>query len=181
MENELDDSVQTPTEAPVTESSSVEQTEDQTSQKEIMVPKWRLDEVSQKLQEARNQKPKDENKHVNIEEVVERHIAPLKVKVEVAEIMQQHADFRDFASGALTRIQNNPSLSLEDAYKLEKFEALQSKAKEEGKKEAYQTIEKKESLQFETSGPKKTARPIEDMLKDKTVPLQEIAKMLPRA
>lgn len=183
MDNELDESGLEPqTEETVADSSPVEQSEEQTSKKEIMVPKWRLDEVTQKLQEARNQpKPKEEKPNVNVEEVVQRYVAPLKVKIETQEVLNAHPDFKDFAQGALNRIQKNPSLSLEDAYKLEKFEAIQSTAKEEGKKEAYQTIEKKENLSFETSGPKKSATPVSDLLKDKTVPLSEIAKMLPRS
>ncbi len=180
MVDETVDTSEEETQEQVVASTTTETTEEQPSQKEIMVPKWRLDEVTQKLQEARNQ-PKTESKTTNVEEVVQRELAPLRVKIETQEVLNAHPDFKDFAQGALNRIRNNPSLSLEDAYKLEKFEAIQSTAKEEGKKEAYQTIEKKEGLSFETSGPKKNAKPVSDLIGDRTVPLSEIAKMLPRS
>lgn len=169
-------------EAPLTDSAPVDQTEEQTSKNEIMVPKWRLDEVTTKLHEARSQKPKvDEHKNVNVEEVVQRELAPLRVKIETQEVLSNHPDFKDYAQGALNLIQKNPSLTLEDAYKLTKYDSLQSKAKEEGKNEAYQNIDKKESLQFETSGPKKASRAVTELISDRTVPLEEIRKMLPHA
>lgn len=180
MPNEQDEtSAIADTEAPVVESSPTEQTEEQTSKNEIMVPKWRLDEVSKKLDEARNAKPKDEKQNVDIQEVIRREIAPLKVKIEVQEVLDAHPDFKEYANGALELTKKNPSLSLEDAYKLTKYDSLQSKAKEEGKNEAYQTIEKKQGLQVETSGPKRAVRPIEELISDKSVPLEEIKKMLP--
>lgn len=178
MGNELDDTAQAETQEQVVDPSTTETTEDtSTPKEEIMIPKSRFDEAVAK---ARNTKP-DVKQNVNIEEVIRREIAPLKVKLETQEVLTAHPDFKDYASGALKLIQTNPSLSLEDAYKLTKYDVLQSKAKEEGKNEAYQTIDKKENLQFEKSGPNKPARSAADLISDKTVPLDEIKKMLPHS
>jgi hypothetical protein len=146
-----------------------------------MIPKSRFDEVNAKLKEYRSipkQKPKED-----IDTVIDRKLAPLRVQIETESVIRKYQDFEEYASPALNEIKKNPSLSLEDGYLLAKAKSgtLQSTAKEEGKKEAYQTIEKKGNLQFETSGPKKATQTPEDLIRDRSVPLSEIAKMLPRS
>ncbi len=166
------------TEVPVTESAPVEQTE----KKEVMIPKFRYDELNQKYQEAKNTKPKEEKQN-DVNRLIDEKLAPLRVQIETDAVLRKYSDFEEFASASITEIKRNPSLSLEEGYWLAKAKSgtLQSTAKEEGKKEAYQSIEKKSSLGMETSGPKKVQRPVEEMIKDRDVPLSEIAKMLPRA
>lgn len=150
--------------------------------KEIMIPKSRFDQVNDELQILR-QKPKEEKQKEDIDSIVDRKLAPLKIQIETDAVMRKYDDFEQFATPTLSEIKKNPALSLEDAYILSKAKSgtLQSKAKEEGKIEAYQTIEKKENLKFEQSGPKTQSRPIQDLISDKSVPLSEIAKQLPRS
>lgn len=179
MDNEIDDTGITPeAQAPAVDSSATTTTEE-THSKEIMIPKSRFDEVNDELKRIRNA-PKQTEQKQNVEEIVARELAPLRIELETERVMRKYDDFDQFAPGALAQIKSNPSLKLEDAYKLTKFEHLQSKAKEEGKKEAYQTIEKKENLSFESSGVKTASKPIDEILRDKSVSLSEIAKMLPR-
>lgn len=181
----VDTSLELETEAPVTDSTPVEQTEDSTSKKEIMIPKSRFDEVTQKYKDLR-QKQTPENKQTSITDVdklIDEKLAPLRVQIETDQVLRKYSDFEEFASKSIDEIKRNPSLSLEEGYWLAKAKSgtVASIAKEEGKKEAYQTIDKKSSLGVEQSGPKKAQRPVEDMIKDRDVPLSEIAKMLPRS
>lgn len=166
----------------------VAETQEQ-AKEEIMVPKWRFDEINTKYQELRSQNQPQPKAEVapstpapfpDVEKLVDAKLAPLKVQLEVDQVLKAHSDFQEFAPQVMGRIRSKPSLTLEEAYKLEKFEALQSKAKEEGKKEAYEVIEKKTSLQVESPGRRPAAPSVEDMVRDKSVPLSEIAKMLPR-
>lgn len=167
---------------PVTETPAVEQTpEVGESQPQIMIPKPRFDEVNNALKEARTKLAEVKTPDLtNVESIIEQKLAPFKVQLETEQVLRQHSDFPEFADTAVNLIKENPSLSLENAYRLAKFEHLESKAKEEGKTEAYQTIEKKADLQFEQTTRKTVQRPVEDLVRDKTVPLSEIAKMLPR-
>jgi hypothetical protein len=168
---------------PVAKPAAAEQTpKPEAKSDEIMIPKFRFDEVNNELKKIREQKPEAKAPDLaNVESLINEKLAPLQIKLETDQVLRSHEDFPQFAAGALSRIKQNPSLSLEDAYRLEKFEHLESKAKEEGKTEAYQTIEKKSDLSFEQTGRKTIQKPVEEMIKDKTVPLSELAKMLPHA
>ncbi len=154
------------------------------SREEIMVPKWRFDEINQKYQSLRTQpQPEAQPEPVaksafEIEKLVESKIAPLRVQLEVDRVLKSHSDFSELAPKVMERIKIKPALSLEEAYQLEKFSQIESTAKEEGKQEAYQVIEKKASLQVERQGRKAVQRSVEDMIQDKSVPLSEIASIL---
>lgn len=164
---------ETPVEAPAVE----------TPKEEITVPKWRFDEVAHKYNELKSQittKTEAPKSEVDIDKVIDAKLAPIKVQLEVNDVLQKYPDFGEYAPQALEEIKANPGLSLEKAYKLVKFSDIESKAKTEGEKQAYQTIEKKQSLQFERSGRRVEQKPVEELLSDKSVPLSEIAKMLPR-
>lgn len=160
------------------------ETVDETPPKEeIMVPKWRFDEINSKYQELRTQAPPPKQEQapvqVDVDKLVDQKLAPIRVQMEVDRILKDHQDFQELAPNVLERIKNKPALTLEEAYQLEKFSQIESKAKEEGKKEAYQVIEKKASLQVEQSGRRVQAPSVDDLIHDKSVPLSEIAKMLP--
>ncbi len=154
---------------------------------EIMVPKWRFDEINSQYQKLRDQPqpqaeaaPPAPQPSVDLEKMVDSKLAPLRVQLEVDQVLRGHPDFQEFAPKVLERIKSKPSLSLEEAYQLEKYSSIESKAKEEGKAEAYEVIEKKASLQVEQSGRKTVTPSVEELIRDKTVPLSEIARMLPR-
>lgn len=155
----------------------------------IMVPKWRFDEINSKYQQLRNAPPTasaqpekgtptptiDEAK---VKAMVDSQLAPLRVQMEVDQVLKAHEDFAELAPKVMERIKSKPALTLEEAYQLEKFSQIESSAKEEGKKEAYEVIEKKASLQVEHSGRKAIQRSVEEMIQDKSIPLNEIAQLL---
>lgn len=150
---------------------------------EIMVPKWRFDEINSKYQELRNGPQKEAvapqpTPSVDVDKLIDSKLAPIRAQIEVDQVLKSHEDFAQFAPQVMARIKNKPALTLEEAYQLEKFSHIESKAKEEGKKEAFEVIEKKASLQVERQGRKVPQRSVEEMIQDKSVPLSEIAQLL---
>lgn len=162
------------------EPTAVEETPAQTGETP-MIPKFRYDELNSKYQALRSQ-PKPESTN-DLDKLVDAKLAPLRVQIETERVLKTYDDFPSFADSALAEIKKNPTLSLEDGYILAKAKSgtLASQAKEQGKNEAYNNIEKKTAASGVTSGRKAEPKGVDELIHDKSVPLSEIAKMLPRS
>lgn len=115
-----------------------------------------------------------------IREEFEKIMTPTVAKFEVRDMVSRYGDrFKGIASKVAARKKANPSLSLEDAFKLEEYSTIERTARNEGIAQATQTAEQKVKAQVESSQPSgyKPAS-IEDAVKDKKVRIEEIAEVL---
>lgn len=86
-----------------------------------------------------------------IEEKVSRKLEEVNRKIDLDRTIQQYPDFFNYSELVKTKIQENPGLKWEDAYKLAKYDAAQIEAQEKGKQIAYQKIEEKKAAVVETA------------------------------
>ena len=115
-----------------------------------------------------------------IREEFEKIMTPTVAKFEVRDMVSRYGDrFKAIASNVATRKKANPSLSLEDAFKLEEYSTIERTARNEGIAQANKVSEQRVKAQVESSQPSgyKPAS-IEDAVMDKKVRIEEIAEAL---
>lgn len=103
-------------------------------------------------------------------------LSPTIAKLEVQDMVNKYSDFPTKAKEVAEKKKQNPSLSMEDAYKLIKFDDLKRTSYNQGVSETNATTEAKQKAQVESSQPS-GMRPttIEDAIKDPNTTVSEIA------
>ncbi len=89
--------------------------------------------------------------------VVSKEIDSLKRQMDLDRTATKYSDFYQHADLIKQKIQENPRLGWEDAYKLAKFDINAVQAKEAGKQEAYRKIEQKKAASVESATKSKPA------------------------
>lgn len=94
-----------------------------------------------------------------IDDVVDKKIGQISRQLELDRTIAQNPDFFKYADSIKEKIQENPHLNWNDAYKLAKFDYAQYEAREQGKIEATQKIQEKRRATVETASKAKSSRP----------------------
>ncbi len=89
--------------------------------------------------------------------VVSKEIDSLKRQMDLDRTATKYSDFYQHADLIKQKIQENPRLGWEDAYKLAKFDINAVQAKEAGKQEAYRKNEQKKAASVESATKAKPA------------------------
>lgn len=113
--------------------------------------------------------------------LIDDRVRPIKEKAELNDMFTKYKDFGDYAPKVADELRKAPNLSWEQAYKITKFDDRAREAREEGKKEAYAKIDEKTRAAVVPPSTKQPSRPIGEIIADRSVPLKEIEKMLPRS
>lgn len=117
-----------------------------------------------------------------LQEELSKIVSPLAARFEVRDMADKYSDFSQLAQQVKQVKEQNPSLSLETAYKIAKFDAqqeLQRTAYNQGVSEAQQKDQLAQKAQVESSRPS-GIRPqsLEQAIGDKNVPTEEIMEAL---
>lgn len=112
--------------------------------------------------------------------VTEQLLSPVLARLEIRDMQNKYGDnFTKLAPQVKAVKDANPTLSLEQAYKLAAFESIERTAKNEGVSQATQVAQEAVKSQVESSRPS-GVRPqgIEQALQDRSVPTREIVEAL---
>ena len=115
-----------------------------------------------------------------LREEMSKAMTPAVARLEIKEMVDKYGDsFKAVASKVAARKKASPSLSLEDAYRLETYDTVGRISEIKGVQKASQTAEEKLKAQVESSRPS-GLKPvgIEEAVKDKNVPYEEITEAL---
>lgn len=113
-----------------------------------------------------------------VEKVVRRFTRPLEDKIALQELFFKHPDATQYAAEIGKAIKDNPGITWESAYKVAKFDALQNTAREQGREEAYQTMEKKQLASVQPTRPAEQATNLRDLIVDKNIPWIEVQRIM---
>ena len=103
-------------------------------------------------------------------------LSPTIAKLEVQDMVNKYSDFPAKAKEVAEKKKQNPSLSMEDAYKLVKFADIQRTSYNKGVEETNKTTEAKQKAQVESSRPSGyRTQTIVDAIKDPNTSVSEIA------
>lgn len=94
-----------------------------------------------------------------IEQTVEKKLGQINRQMELDRTISQNPDFFRYADAIKGKIQENPYMSWQDAYKLAKFDVAQYEAREQGKVQAVQEIQQKRKAGVETASKAKASKP----------------------
>lgn len=86
-----------------------------------------------------------------IDQTVDRKISQINRQLELDRTIAKNPDFFQYADPIKTKIQENPNLTWEDAYKLSKYDSSISQAREIGRQEAVQSIQEKKKATVESA------------------------------
>lgn len=112
---------------------------------------------------------------------IEKEVRALKERVEINDLFQKHPDAKDYAKQMAEHIKEHPSATWEQAYRFVKFDDLEKTSRQEGRKEAYENIDQKSKARAEKSAPRQTSKKdLDAMIKDRSVSMADIEKLLPR-
>jgi hypothetical protein len=113
---------------------------------------------------------------------VKRELQEVRDRQEINDLMKKYDDFPKYGKQMAAYIKEHPHASWESAFKVTSYDDHVGGAKQAGRDEAYQNIDKKQSLAVEPARGR-TQQPtigdISSMLKDKSMKLSDIEKMLP--
>lgn len=101
---------------------------------------------------------------------------------ELQATIARYNDFPLYVEKIKQKITENPYMAWDDAYKSSKFDDLANETKQQTRQEISKKIEAKEAQVGEKStakSPGREERDLIEMIKDKSIPLSEIEKMLP--
>lgn len=114
-----------------------------------------------------------------VESVAKKAMRPLQDKVELQDLFLNFPDAKEYAGGIAKAVKENPGISWNSAYKLAKYDSLQSKAVEQGKQEAYQNIAQKQAVQAGTPRPTvKENADLKSVIRDRSIPFSEITRIV---
>jgi len=145
-------------------------------------PEGKKPEGSEKAEMTREEALKQvaEELRPMLREEMSKAMTPAVARLEIKEMVDKYGDsFKAVASKVAARKKANPSLALEDAYKLETYSTVGRISEIKGVQKASQTAEEKLKAQVESSRPS-GLKPvgIEEAVKDKNVPYEEITEAL---
>jgi hypothetical protein len=113
--------------------------------------------------------------------VIEQMMTPAIAKIETQHMVDKYGeDFKANASKVASAKRENPSLSLEDAYKLVTYDSVATRSESKGVEKASQTAEQKVKAQVESTKPSGavTSSSIEDAVRDPNVGVADVAEAL---
>ena len=114
-----------------------------------------------------------------VEKVVKKFTRPLEDKLALQDLMAKNPDATQYAGEMAKLVKENPGIGWDVAYKAAKFDRLAGQAREEGKQQAYQTIQRKQALTTESPrSATKDSKPMLDLIKDKNVPFREVQRIM---
>lgn len=115
-----------------------------------------------------------------VEKIVRKHTRPLEDQLALQNLFMKNPDAQQYAGDMARVVKENPGISWEVAYKAAKFDRVGSQAKEEGRKEAYQTIQKKQEVAVGAGKPtaSRDNRPLDELIKDKGIPFTEVQRIM---
>ena len=114
-----------------------------------------------------------------VEKVVRKFTKPLEDKLALQDLFSKNQDAQQYAGEMARLVKENPGISWNVAYKAAKFDRLAGQAREEGKQQAYQSIQRKQSLTVEAPrAAVKESKPLLDLIKDRNVPFTEVRRIM---
>ena len=113
-----------------------------------------------------------------VEKVVRRFTRPLEDKIALQELFFKHPDATQYAAEIGKAIKDNPGITWESAYKVAKFDASQDTAREQGRQEAYQTIDKKQAAAVQPTRPAEQGPNLRDLIVDRNTPWSEVQRIM---
>lgn len=117
-----------------------------------------------------------------VQSLIRTEVKPLQERVALQDLFIKNPDAKDYAQGIADVVKSNPGISWENAYKLAKFDAVAQKASQQGRQEAYQTIQQKQEFIAGSSVPAQRSGPdVRSIIKDRSVPFAEVDKMVREA
>lgn len=115
---------------------------------------------------------------------IQRELENIKVRLEVDQFLKDFPEARkdpELIQAAISKVKQNPTYSISDAYRVVSFDSFVSRSRNEGKEEALEDAQKKQSARGDSSGRRTGQRSVDELLADKSIPLSEIEKLLPKA
>jgi len=115
-----------------------------------------------------------------IREEFNKLLSPTIAKLELTDMLNRHGDsFKQVAPQVANKVKENPSLSMEDAFKLVSYDNVKRTSHTQGVNEANANVEAKQKAQVETAKPS-GIKPvgIDEAIADKNVGTAEIADAL---
>ena len=114
-----------------------------------------------------------------VEKVVKKFTKPLEDKLALQDLFAKNTDAQQYAGEMAKLVKENPGISWDVAYKAAKFDRLGTQAREEGKRQAYQEINRKQILTTESPRSAiKENKPLLDLIKDKNIPFHEVQRLM---
>lgn len=182
------------------DSSTTEAQEEQTSeatndqvakQEENKIP---LSRVREMLAKAKNEAFEEAKKNVGkaeqvdtnseyVKSLIKNEIETFKAQFELDKALNDFPDLPKYSGDIQNLIKKNPNLGYSEAYKIARYDSITKESFSKGKQEAYKNIENKKNAAVETP---KARQPKKDMdisginVMDRSIPLSEIAKLLPK-
>lgn len=114
-----------------------------------------------------------------VQSMIDARIRPLQNENELNRLFSANTDAKEFVPQMAEVVKANPSISWTDAYKLAKFDALENKAREEGRQDALKTAQLKQAATV--GSPALRSEPQTDLMNiisDRSVPFSEVSKIL---
>lgn len=114
-----------------------------------------------------------------VQAIVKNQVKPLEEQIKLQDLFLRNPDAKDYAEGIAKAVKENPGITWEAALKLAKFDALEQKATETGKQQAYQTINTKQGMIAGQSAPTHASQPdLRSIIKDRSIPFKEVDRMV---
>lgn len=135
-------------------------------------------QMTQQLQEVNPDMPQDEAVKI-VQGMIDKAISPLKEKLAIQDTFKNPEDMK-FASDVAKIVRNNPNVPWDVALDAVKQRQMSKETiKAEGRNEAYQTIQQKQSGQSDIvqTGTKNQPN-LEQIINDKNMPFSEIQKIM---
>jgi len=170
------------TEEQTTQSESENANEGDTSSDddEIMIPKSRFDQEVARRRELEDKLSNTDTdlssaRKVEGTDETSKKLQQLEDKLDLDRLFRDSPEAKKYARGMAEYVKKNPTASWDTAFKVASYDDVRKAAKQDGRKEAYDTIEKKQSVGAEGAQKKTSAKSLSpDMIMDRSVPLSEI-------
>lgn len=133
------------------------------------------------LMKARGGSEAPKGAQVTPNQLLEKEVRAIKERVEINELFGKYGDAKEYAKQMAEHIKKHPNATWEQAYRFVKFDDLAKTSKQEGRREAYENIDKKKQVEAEKPAPRSTGKKdLDTLIKDRSVSLADIEKLLPR-
>lgn len=117
-----------------------------------------------------------------VQSMIRSEVKPLQERVALQDLFLKNPDAKDFAEGIASVVKSNPGISWENAYKLAKFDSVPAQAQQQGRQEAYATVQQKQQFIAGSSVPTMKSGPdVRNIIKDRSVPFAEVDRMVREA
>jgi len=139
----------------------------------------KLSQTSMSKAELEKARPSDVTEDA-ARESLEAKIKNIEEKMELRELFGAREDAKDYAKQMADYVKDNPNASWETAYKVCKFDDLETTSRQAGRDEALGNLKDKVASRPESPSPSESkVKSLSDMIADPNTPLSEIEKQLP--